>query len=314
VPLCKVFFTCKPAAHSVTPHTHTHPCMHHVIKYICSLSRAAVCDDQHCPSRSRCSAIASSCPARLSSSSAVRRAGPSRCEQVYNGFGGLIRGNRHAPVAPFYEPIAEALHRNQRVTRRLRAEQRVARFGRHNRKPRSGWSLGGRRLPAIEGKRRQAARSSGRGRAGAASSRHSCRQPADGTAAASACRPEPAIEKDITRIYQGKDGFADTRVRGSVGRCPLPYVARSRQRTSTNTSPSRQAAYTHRNDSKSKYNQACIGEIRVSRQVRQQREERECGQPMIAARPSIYAKKGKRLQQELAAVTSVYGNVGHEVV
>ena len=131
-------------------------------------------------------------PARLSSSSAVQRAGPSRCEQVYKGFGDLIRGNRHAPVAPFYEPIAEALHRNQRVTRRLRAEQRVARFGRHNREPRSGWSLGGRRLPATEGKRRQAARSGGRGRAGAASSRHSCRQPADGTAAASACRPEPA--------------------------------------------------------------------------------------------------------------------------
>jgi hypothetical protein len=108
--------------------------------------------------------------------------------------------------------------------------------------------------------------------------------------------------------------FADTQVRGSVGRCPLPYVARSRQRTSTNTSPSRQAAYAHRNDSKSKYNKACIGEIRVTRQVRQQREKRACGQPMITARPSIYAKKGKRLQQELAAVTSVYGTVRHEVV
>jgi hypothetical protein len=132
---------------------------HHVIKIICVIERA--CYGQPCATiniapRAR-AAIASCCPARLSSSSAVRPAGPPSCEHVYKGFGDLIRSNRHAPVAPFYEPIAEALHRNQRVTRRLRAEQRVARFGRRNREPRSGWSLGGRRLPAIEGKRRQAA-------------------------------------------------------------------------------------------------------------------------------------------------------------
>ena len=128
-----------------------------------------MCSDQH--RLSHRSAIAVSCPARLSSSSTVRRGGPSSCEQVYKGFGDLFRGNRHAPVAPFDEPIAESLHRNERVTRRLSAEQRVRRFCRHNREPRSSWSLGRRRLPAIEGKRRQAASSSGRGRAGAAQRR-----------------------------------------------------------------------------------------------------------------------------------------------